>query len=87
MVSSLSVLPSAFSYSLGIFSQSKTVQEILDNENNIGFKFPIVAFVLDDYMLQGSMVVKNIAEKLGTGRVYHISLSPENLSAQQVAKG
>gem|GEM_PF-3611658 len=42
----------ASSYSLGIFSQSKTVQEIIDNEKKVGYKFPVVAFVLDDYMLQ-----------------------------------
>ncbi|MFA7284273.1 MAG: hypothetical protein WC004_00425 [Candidatus Absconditabacterales bacterium] len=76
----------ASSYSLGIFSQSKTVQEIIDNEKKVGYKFPVVAFVLDDYMLQGSLVVRNIANKLGTGRIYHITLSPENLSASQVAR-
>ena len=42
----------ASSYSLGIFSQSKTAQEIIDNETKIGYKFPVIAFVLDDYMLQ-----------------------------------
>lgn len=75
-------------YSLGIFSQSKTAQEVVDNETKIGFKFPVAAFIFDDYILQWSRAVKNIVEKLGTGnRTYHISLSPENLSAKQVAEG
>ncbi|HMY80403.1 MAG TPA: hypothetical protein PK048_00985 [Candidatus Absconditabacterales bacterium] len=76
------------SYTLGIFSQSKTVQEILDNESNmVPYKFSTVAFILDDYLRQGSLVLKNIVDKLGTGRTYHLTLSPDMLTAKQVADG
>ena len=32
-------------------------------------------------------MVKNIVDKLGTGRVYHLTLSPDMLTAKQVADG
>ena len=75
-------------YTLWIFSQSKTVQEIIDVESTmVPYRFPVVAFILDDYLRQGSLVVKNIVDKLGTGRVYHLTLSPDMLTAKQVAEG
>ncbi len=79
---------SSSAYTLWIFSQSKTVQEILDVEATIvPYRFRTVAFILDDYFTQWALVVKNIVDKLGTGRVYHLTLSPDMLTAKQVADG
>jgi hypothetical protein len=74
---------------LGIYSQTKTVQEIQDVEKKITpYQLQVSAFIFDRYSRQGSSVVKDIVNKLGTGeRIYHITLSPELLTATQVASG
>lgn len=57
-------------------------------EKNYSLSTSSVRLYFDRYSRQGSSVVKDIVNKLGTGeRIYHITLSPELLTATQVASG
>lgn len=76
-------------YTLGVYSQTKTVQEVQDVEKKIApYQLQVSAFIFDRYSRQGSSIVKDIVTKLGTGdRIYHITLAPELHTATQVAAG
>ncbi len=79
----------AKAYTLWLYSQSKTVQEVKDVEDKISpYTLQVSAFIFDRYSGQGSNAIKEIVNKLGTwNRIYHITLSPDHLTAIQVASG
>lgn len=85
---SLLLTPVSFSYTLWLFSQSKTAQEILDIEEKIPpNKFQTIAIVFDTYSTQGSEILNTMVNRLGTNRNYHITLAPDMYTAKEVAEG
>jgi len=56
-------------------------------EKKYDFNFPIVAFIFDPRdETEVSNILNNLNDKFGTEKIYHISLSPNNYSAKQVAE-
>lgn len=76
------------SYTLGLFTQSKTAQEILDIESTmVPSRISTIAVVFDNYNDQWHLALNNLVTKLGVERNYHITLSPRFHTAKQVANG
>lgn len=82
------VIPASYWYTLGIYSQSKTAQEILDIEEKITpNKFKTIAIIFDTYTHQGSDILNTMVNKLWIKRTYHITLAPNLYTAKEVADG
>jgi hypothetical protein len=47
----------------------------------------MVSFIRDDYDTQAQDTLTKLPSTLGTGKIYHITLSPRAYTAQQVAEG
>jgi hypothetical protein len=74
-------------YLFGIKSFDNTIENILQIEEKYDFNFPIVAFIFDPRdETEVSNILNNLNDKFGTEKIYHISLSPNNYSAKQVAE-
>jgi len=48
---------------------------------------PVVAFIFDPRGKEVSDVMNALSGTLGTDKVYHITIAPESLTAQEVANG
>jgi hypothetical protein len=75
-------------YYFGLKSADDTVGNIQAIEHQFGVYLPIVSFIFDpreQYNVPAQL--DEIAEKLGTARVYHITISPNMYSAKEVAEG
>jgi hypothetical protein len=70
-----------------MLSHNDTVQSIQNIEENYGLTLAMVSFIRDDYNEQSQETLTKLPSTLGTGRVYHITLSPRAYTAQQVAGG
>lgn len=80
-----------FSYSnaylFGMKSFDNTVENILAIEKEYWIFLPIIAFIYDPRERQDVVAeLEKIGKELGTERIYHISLSPNNFTAKQVAE-
>lgn len=74
-------------YLFGIKSFDNTIENILQIEEKYNFDFPIVAFIFDPRNeWQISNILNNLNDKFETDKIYHISVSPNNYSAKQVAE-
>ncbi|HOG15332.1 MAG TPA: hypothetical protein PK674_01970 [Candidatus Absconditabacterales bacterium] len=75
-------------YLFGIKSFDNTIDNIQKIESKHKFNFPIVAFIFDPRD-EGQMldILNNLSDKFGANKIYHITLSPNNYSAKQVADG
>ena len=74
-------------YLLGFKSRDNTIGNIQQIEEEYGFRLPIVSFIFDPYGDQVVDTIKKLPSTLGIDRIYHISLSPNSYTAQQVADG
>lgn len=76
------------SYYFGLKSSDDSVENIQLIESQLGIGLPIVSFIFDpweQYNVPG--MIDTIAQKLWTNRIYHITISPNMYSAQEVADG
>lgn len=64
-------------YFFGIKSSDNTISNIQQIEDKYKINFPVVSFIFDGVSTATAWVLENLASTLGTGRVYHIALSPE----------
>ena len=48
---------------------------------------PIIGMIFDKYDDEESTYLSSVVNTLGTGRIYHISLSPYGYTAEEVANG
>lgn len=69
-------------------SFDNTVENIIQIEQKYQIFFPIVSFIYDPREENNVPAkLKEIQEKLWTQRVYHLTISPNQFSAEQVANG
>lgn len=81
------ILP-AHAYILGFKSFDNTVDNIVEIEKKYWVSFPIVSFIFDPREQHNVPErMKEIKNKLWTEKIYHISISPNNYTAEQVTNG
>lgn len=51
-----------------------------------GYKVQIIGLIFDEYTKKESDYLTQVVNTLGTGRIYHISISPYGYTAKQVAE-
>ncbi len=83
------ILPcSTQAFVLGLKSTDNTVQNIVDIEKTYQLYLPIVAFIYDPWEKQDVVAeLEKMKAELGDQRIYHISVSPNQFSAEEVANG
>jgi hypothetical protein len=67
--------------------QHLDVKQITIWESQNKTTLPIIGLIFDQYGDAESTYLSNVVNVLGTGRIYHISLSPYGHTAQEVADG
>lgn len=76
------------SYYFWLKSADNTPENIKMIEENLGVNLPIVSFIFDPREESDVLnSIDRIVDTLWTGRIYHITLSPDNFSAAEVADG
>jgi hypothetical protein len=82
----LFLLPiSSYAFVFWLKSSDNTVENIVDIEKNYNLYLPLVGFIYDPRDQQDVVwELKKAKEKLWDKRIYHITLSPNSYSAQEV---
>jgi hypothetical protein len=85
----LFVIPlSAGAVTIGIHGiQHMSTAQINKREEKNETKLPIIGMIFDKYGDEESLYLDTVVNALGTGRIYHISLSPYGYTAKEVANG
>ena len=80
-------LNSGNAYYFGMKSSDNSVGNIVNIETQLGVRLPIVSFIFDPWEHSNVLVkLEQIAEELGTNRIYHLTVSPDMFSAKEVAE-
>jgi Glycosyl hydrolase family 26 len=74
-------------YTFGMLSHDDTIESIQAIETKHKITLPMISFIRDEYGDQARGVMNRLPSTLGTGRVYHITLSPREHNAKQVSEG
>lgn len=74
-------------YLLGFKSRDNSISNIQQIEEEYSIRLPIVSFIFDPYGDNVVSTIKKLPTTLWLDRIYHISLSPNSYTAQQVADG
>lgn len=74
-------------YTFGILSHDDTIESIQAIEQKHDLTLAMVSYIWDDYDVQAQDVISRLWSTLGTGRIYHITLSPRHYTSKQVAWG
>ena len=74
-------------YLLGFKSRDNSISNIQQIEEEYSIRLPIVSFIFDPYGDNVVSTIKKLPTTLWIDRLYHISLSPNSYTAQQVADG
>lgn len=77
----------ADAYLLGFKSRDNSISNIQQIEEEYSIRLPIVSFIFDPYGDNVVSTIKKLPTTLWIDRLYHISLSPNSYTAQQVADG
>ncbi|MEI6426075.1 MAG: glycosyl hydrolase [Candidatus Absconditabacteria bacterium] len=72
---------------IGFKSADNTVENIQTIESTYNVNLPIVSFIFDPWSPDILDTINKLPSTLGDQRIYHITLSPNDLSAQQVLDG
>jgi hypothetical protein len=85
LIGSASLLASQTqAYMIGFKSADNTISNIQTIESKYKIKLPIVSFIFDPRTPDVLNTINRLPSTLGDARIYHITLSPNSLSAQQV---
>ena len=84
---SLFLIPQTNSYLLGFKSRDNSISNIQQIEEEYSIHLPIVSFIFDPYGDDVTSTIQQLPTTLGLDRIYHISLSPNSFTAQEVADG
>ena len=76
-----------FGENIGFKSSDNTIENIQQIESGTQISLPIVSFIFDYRGDIQTKLINRLPETLGTGRIYHITLSPSKLSARHVHQG
>ncbi len=74
-------------YLFGMKSWDNTISNIQQIEEKYAITMPIVSFIFDPWGLHVEHMMNRFNEELWEDRIYHITLSPNMYSAQEVAEG
>jgi len=74
----------AEAYLFGMKSRDNTIANIERVEKEYNLDLPIVAFIFDPRGEHVEKMMNQLNEKLGSDKIYHISLSPNMFSAKEV---
>ena len=90
IVSLILLITTSFSFTNAYLFWIKSFDNTIDNiqkiESKYKFNFPVVAFIFDPRdEWQISDTLNNLNDKFWKEKIYHITLSPNNYSAKQVA--
>lgn len=79
---------STSAFVLGLKSTDNTIENVVKIEKDYSLYLPLIGFIYDPRDKQDVVAeLEKIAKELGNQRIYHISLSPNQFSAEEVAKG
>ena len=83
------LLPSStFAFVLGLKSTDNTVENIVKIEKDYNLYLPLIGFIYDPRERQDVVQeLEKMNQQLWNKRIYHISVSPNHFSAQEVADG
>lgn len=74
-------------YTFGMLSHDDSIESIQAIEEKHQIKLNMVSIIRDEYNQQAQEVLQRLPSTLGTGRVYHLTLSPRAYTAEQVYGG
>ena len=74
-------------YLFGMKSWDNSIENIQHIEKEYKLDIPIVSFIFDPWWPHVEKVINTLHQELGEDKIYHISISPDMLSAAQVAAG
>jgi hypothetical protein len=78
-------LSSTYAYTLGLKSRDNSIRNIERTEKKADISSPIVSFIFDPRETTAYQTVADLPYTLGKQRIYHITVSPGNLTAKEVA--
>ena len=78
---------SANAYVFGLHTENNDGNEIRIIERKFGVHNDIVGFIFDEFGNKEAHKLFTAIKKLGTNRIYHVTVSPLGLSAKEVAEG
>ncbi|EKD24544.1 MAG: Dockerin type 1 [uncultured bacterium (gcode 4)] len=87
VIAILSLGSKSEAYVFGMKSRDNSIENIQRIEKQYKLDLPIVSFIFDPRGPHVEKTLNALNTKLGEDRIYHISISPDSLSAQQVADG
>lgn len=73
-------------YVFGIKSADNTITNIVEIQDKYNFNFNIIWFIFDPRSEDVLRTMNNLNTFLWTGKIYHITLSPNSYSAKQVSE-
>ena len=74
-------------YLFGMKSWDNSISNIQRIEKEYKLDIPIIAFIFDPRGSHVETMMNKLNKELGEDKIYHISISPNTFSAQQVAEG
>ncbi len=80
------LLSSTNAYLFGIKSFDNTISNIQQIEQKYEFDFPVIAFIFDPRSDEVKNTLNNLNDQFWDDKIYHISVSPNQYSAKQVAE-
>lgn len=81
-------IPNTQAYTFGLKSSDNSVENILAIEKEYRLYLPLVGFIYDPRDAQDvATELGKITTQLGNQRIYHLTLSPDNYTAAEVAAG
>ena len=87
VVFALSLGSRSEAYLFGMKSWDNTIENIQQIEKEYSLDLPIVSFIFDPRGDHVEQMMNSFNEKIGPDKIYHISISPNNFTAAEVAEG
>jgi len=86
LISICILLSSTNAYLFGIKSFDNTISNIQQIEQKYNFDFPVIAFIFDPRSDEVKNTLNKLNDNFWKNKIYHISISPNQYSAKQVAE-
>lgn len=74
-------------YMIGVKSWDNSIKNIKRVEETIGLDLPLVSFIFHTRDHDAYNTVSQLPYELGKNKIYHITLAPDHMTAQEVADG
>ena len=74
-------------YLFGMKSRDNSIENIQSIEKEYHLNLSIVSFIFDPWDSHVEMMLDSFNQKFGEDKIYHISISPNSFTAQEVADG